>query len=172
MTIKLFDLQNGVIIPSEHCYTLKALSVIMDEYPDDYVKIYQYLFYMSCPNPELNPFFHVQDIDKEDMIINQLDIEFSPEEELIIEALEFCRTLYETPTSRAYKGIKTMLDNLATYMSETSITHGRDGNINSIVAAATKFQQIRQSYKDVYSDLMSEQSNIARGGANLAYDQR
>jgi hypothetical protein len=47
MIAKLFDVQNGVVIPSEHCYTLKSLKDIMDNYPDDYLKIYLYLFYYS-----------------------------------------------------------------------------------------------------------------------------
>ena len=49
MLIKLFDIQNGKVVPSEHCYTLKSLKKIMDEYPDTYLSVYQYVFYMtSC----------------------------------------------------------------------------------------------------------------------------
>ena len=61
MIIRLFDVQNGVVVPTEHCYTLKALKDIMDKYPEDYLKVYQYLFYMTCPNPDLNPFFYMID---------------------------------------------------------------------------------------------------------------
>jgi hypothetical protein len=43
MIVKLFDIQNGKVIPTEHCYTLKALKDIMDNYPDDYLKVYLYL---------------------------------------------------------------------------------------------------------------------------------
>jgi hypothetical protein len=31
MFAKLFDVQNGKVIPTEHCYTLKALKDVMDE---------------------------------------------------------------------------------------------------------------------------------------------
>ena len=55
MLIKLFDVQNRTVVPTEHCFTLKALKDVMDEYPDEYLKIYQYLFYMTCPNPDMNP---------------------------------------------------------------------------------------------------------------------
>jgi hypothetical protein len=37
MLVKLFDIQNGKVIPSEHCYTLKSLKAIMDKYPDTYL---------------------------------------------------------------------------------------------------------------------------------------
>ena len=170
MIIKLFEVNNNVVIPTEHCYTLKALKDIMDEYPDDYLKIYQYLFYMTCPNPDMNPFFYTPSRDKEALIMTQIDAEFSTEDDSIYVALQFCERMYETPTSRAYKGISSMLDRLGRYMETTSITDGRDGNINSIVAAAKNFDQIRASFKGVYKDLQEEQQSKVRGGQGLAYD--
>jgi len=171
MIVKLFDVKNGVVIPTEHCYTLKALKDIMDNYPKDYLKIYQYLFYMTCPNPDMNPFFHTPELDKELLVLGQISADFSTEDDDIHIALQFCQRLYETPTSRAYKGMASMLDRLARYMENTPITDGRDGNINSIVAAAKNFDQIRSSFKGVYKDLQEEQSSKVRGGIGMAYDQ-
>jgi hypothetical protein len=171
MLIKLFDVQNNTVVPTEHCYTLKALKDIMEEYPEDYLKIYQYLFYMTCPNPDMNPFFHTPEAEKEFLILQEIEAEFSTEDESIYKALMFCQKMYETPTFRAYKGMSTMLDRLAKYMETTSITAGRDGNINSLVAAAKNFDQIRASFKGVYKDLQEEQSSKVRGGIGTAYDQ-
>jgi hypothetical protein len=64
-----------------------------------------------------------------------------------------------------------MLDRLAKYMETTNIEHGRDGNINSLVNAAAKFEQIRQSYKGAFNDMKEEQESHVRGGQGLAYDQ-
>jgi hypothetical protein len=171
MIVKLFDVQNGVVIPTEHCYTLKSLKDIMDEYPDDYLKIYQYLFYMTCPNPDINPFFNVPEVDKEDQILKEIEAEFSTEDESIFIALEFCRRMYETPTSRAYEGIKKALDKIAKYMSNVNITDGKDGNINQVRAMAKDFDGIRQSFKGAYKDLQDEQQSKVRGGQGLAYDE-
>lgn len=169
--MKLFDIQGGKIVPTEHCYTLKSLKEVMTEYPDDYLKIYAYLFYMCCPNPDINPFFDVAESEKETLILRELDAEFSTEDDIIIDALKFCHKIYETPTYRAYMGIKTMLDRLARYMETTPIEHGRDGNINSMVNAAAKFEQIRQSFKGAFKDLQDEQKSSVRGGSDIAYDQ-
>lgn len=169
--IKLFDIQNGEVVPSEHCYTLRDLKMIMDSYPEDYNNIYAYLFYMTCPNPDLNPYFDTQEHEKEELILSQLNVNFSTEDDIIIEALKLCSKLYETPTLRAYMGIKTMLDRLGRYMETTPIEHGRDGNINSMVNAAAKFEQIRVSFKGAYKDLLEEQKGSARGGSQIAYDQ-
>jgi len=87
MIIKLFDIQNNVIVPTEHCYTLKSLKDIMDEYPEDHLKIYQYLFYMTCPNPDLNPFFYTPENDKEDLILKEIQAAFSTEGEPITYSL-------------------------------------------------------------------------------------
>jgi len=169
--IKLFDIHNGEVIPSEHCYTLRDLKCIIDEYPEDYHNVYAYLFYMTCPNPDLNPFFDTPEHEKEELILSQLTVNFSLEDDTIVIAKQFCEKLYQTPTFRAYMGIKTMLDKLATYMETNEITDGRDGNINSIVNAAAKFESIRLSFRGAYKDLMEEQKGSVRGGQNLGYDQ-
>jgi hypothetical protein len=171
MIVRLFDVQNGKVIPTEHCYTLEFLKDLMEAYPDTYMSVYQYLFYMSCPNPDLNPFFNLPEHEKEDIIIEQVGLEESTEDSKIRYSLDMCRKLYETPTYRAYVGIKSMLDRLARYMETTQIEHGRDGNINSLVNAAAKFEQIRNSYKGAFSDMKEEQESQVRGGAGLAYDQ-
>ena len=171
MIIKLFDIQNNEVIPTEHCHTITKLKAIMDNYPDTYMSVYKYLFYMSCPNPDLNPFFNLPELLKEDTIIEEVGFEESPEDDIIIKALTLCQELYETPSYRAYKGIKSMLDKLARYMETTAIEHGRDGNINSLVNVAAKFEQIRNSYKGAFNDMKKEQESHVRGGQGLAYDQ-
>ena len=171
MLIKLFDIQNDKVVPTEHCYSLKFLKDIMEAFPETYLNVYQYLFYMTCPNPDLNPFFNLPEHEKEDMIVEERQMEESSEDELIQMALIKCQKLYETPTYRAYRGIKSMLDRLARYMEVTAIEHGRDGNINSLVNAASKFENIRNSYKGAFNDMKQEQQSSVRGGQGLAYDQ-
>lgn len=171
MIVKLFDIQNNSLILTEHCYALPFLKKVMDEYPNTHLDVYKYIFYMSCPNPDLNPFFNLPENEKEDIIIEEIGLEESVEDGTIRYALDMCKKLYETPTYRAYVGIKSMLDRLAKYMEVTAIEHGRDGNINSMVNAAAKFESIRQSYKGAFSDMKQEQESSVRGGAGLAYDQ-
>jgi hypothetical protein len=171
MTIRLFDINNGVVIPTEHCYTLKFLKTIMDNYPDNHLKIYSYLFYMTCPNPDMNPYFHMPESDKEEVILQDIDADFSSEDEDIQIALDKCRNMYETPTSRAYYGMQKALDRISKYLADRPITDGKDGNIAQIRGLAKDFDNIRQSFKGVYKDLQEEQQSHVRGGAGLAYDQ-
>lgn len=169
--IRLFDILNSKVVPSEHCYTINSFKEIIETYPEESSNIFAYIFYLSCPNPDLNPFFDVPEVDKEEMIRREVGGEFDSDDELITNALEVAKKLYETPTVRAYMGIKTMLDRLAKYMETTDIEHGRDGNITALINAASKFEAIRQSFKGILRDLQEEQQSTVRGGQNLAYDQ-
>jgi len=170
--IRLFEIQNKVVIPTEHCYVIKYLKDIMETYPDDYLQVYQFLFYMKCPGPD-NPYFNIKDVDVEELIIHDLDgLKFNPEEDMIIEALKKTEDLYETPTVRAHKGIKTAMDNIAVYLGTHSITDGKDGNIGQVRSMAKDFDNIRKSYKGVAKDVEEEQKALhVRGDQNLAYDQ-
>jgi hypothetical protein len=169
--IRLFDISNGKVIPTEHCYTLKFLKDIMDTYPSEYMQIYAYLFYMTCPNPDMNPFFDIAEVDKEEIILKEINADFSVEDDLIINGLNMCVKLYQTPTYRAYKGIKIFLDNMAKSMATEQLTFGRDGSSPALLRMAEKYDSVRQSFKGVYRDLMEEQQSSVRGGQNLAYDQ-
>ena len=171
MIIRLFDIENKVVIPTEHCYTLKSLKDVIEAHPEDHLKIFEYVFYMTCPDPSMNPFFHYPEEDKEQAILKEIKAEFSVEDDVVVTALNFCKKLYETPTARAYWGIKSMLDRLATFMGTTPITTGRDGNGPFLLNAAKQYQEIRDSFKGAYKDLMDEQKTSTRGGANKAYDQ-
>jgi hypothetical protein len=168
--IKLFEIENNVVKPTEHCQMINWLRVIQERFPEDALKIYAYVFYMACPSEE-NPFFNIPRDLREDIIIRDLDINFSLDEEEITDALMKAYLMYETPTVRAYNAITTMLDNLANYMETTSVTAGRDGNINSLIRVAKEFDAIRQSYKGVAKDLAAEQESHVRGGQQLGYDQ-
>lgn len=167
--IKLFDISNNKVVPSEHCFLLPFLKNVMTEFPDNYLVIYSYIFYMSCKSSE-NPYYNRPKEELQEEILRDLGVPIDTENLIIRIAMERCKELYETPTVRAYNGISNMLDKLAFYMETQSITDGRDGNINSIIGAAKNFDAIRKSFKGVAKDLEEEQSSRARGGQKLSYD--
>lgn len=172
MAIKLFDILNGVLIPTEHCYIMKSLKDVMDHYKDNkqYMKIFTYFFYLYCPDGSINPCFHLHVEEKESFIAAQVEVDFSLDDDFVIAAGECIRTLYETELSRAYSGIKTAVDNMATVMRNEMPTFGRDGSASALLQIAKNFDAVRQSYKGVYKDLMEEQRSTVRGGQRLAYD--
>jgi hypothetical protein len=169
MSIKLFELRGDKVLATEHCYNIKQFKDVIDNYPDNYLKILAFVFYMSCRSAE-NPYFNRPSEDLDLEILRDLGADFSVEDLLVIKALEKAKQLYETPTVRAYNGFATMLDKLALYLETQDISDGRDGNISAIVQAAKNFDNIRKSFKGVAKDLEEEQSSRARGGSRLSYD--
>lgn len=169
--IRLFEVENRVVKPTEHCYMISFLKEIMDTYPENYMKIYAYLFYMSYKGSD-NPYMNLEDEYLEEKVLRDINADFDTEDSKIVYALKECKHMYETPLVRAYNGISGMLEKLSTYMSETHIKDGRDGNITAIVNAAKNFDAIRKSFKGTMKDLEEEQKMVTRGKQNLAYDQR
>ena len=171
--VKIFDFENGELVPTIHCETLKSLRSIKERYKKDYMQVYLYLHYMTSTNPDNNPFFNYKEYEKESKIFEQLgDVKFSPEDPEVVEGLKFLKEVYSTPISRAYEGAATALDNISDYLKDTSITDGRDGNINQITNTLKNFEMIRKSFKGAYEDLMEEQKSSVRGGQKVAYDQQ
>lgn len=170
--INLFEIEELIVKPSIHCYNLPWLKCIIDKYGEKKaLLIFSYIFYM-CYEGNENPYFNLKDTDREEIIIADLNIDFSLDDGLIEIAKIKMTKLYETPTVRAYRSIKVMLDKMSTYMETANITAGRDGNINSLIRIAEKFDAIRMSFKGVAKDLADEQKITARGGQDLAYDQK
>ena len=56
-------------------------------------------------------------------------------------------------------------------LATETLTFGRDGSSSALLRMAEKYDDVRQSFKGVYKDLMEEQQSSVRGGQNLAYDQ-
>lgn len=170
--VKIFDIVGGSVVPSEHCYVLKSLKNVVDAYPDDHLKRLAYVFYMTCPDPDLNPFFNVDEEDKQELILKEIEADFSTDDPLLNKAIEFCNSLYDTPTKRAYMGIKIMMDKLAKFFQNQSLSTGRDGSLTAMVAAATKYNELRESFKGIEKEYKDEIKELARGDSFTAYDQK
>lgn len=172
--IELFELVDEVVKPTVHCHNIKWLKVIMKKWKkkEEHLAIYAYIYYMTCPNPIKNPYFNVPEYEREAAVLKALEpVVIDTEANEIIEAIDGATYLYHTVTARAYMGLETLIDNLTIYISTAQITAGREGNINSLLAAASKFSTIRDSFKKVHADLEAEQnSGTKRGGGDMAYD--
>lgn len=171
MAVKLFDIQNNKITATEHCYTIKSLKRIMDEHPSDYLSVYAYLFYKSCLNEEENPFALVPEDEKDDIILKEVGGDFSSEDPIVEEALETCMKIYSTPSQELYLSAKVGVERISKYIRMSAITPGRDGNEDVYLKYLERFSNICRTFEDRYRAFKEEQSTIARGGHQIAYDQ-
>ena len=169
--IILFDIQNNKITPTKHCYTIGTLKQIMDEYPDEYLSIYSYLFYMSCLNDEENPFANVPEKDKEELILKEVGGDFSTDNKLIFTALELCKEMYSTPSYKLYLSSKIGIEKISDYIRTTTITDGKDGNNTSYLKYIERFDEVCKSFESRWKAFKDEQGGRSRGGHDIAYDQ-
>jgi hypothetical protein len=145
------------------------LKKIIDEYPENHNKVLAYIYYNSYMGPD-NPYFNIAEVDREEKIVRDLQPKFDREAPEILYAIDRCREIYSTPTMESYRAIKTMLENLNTYLKTTEVTDGRDGNIGALIRVAKEFKHVRESFKGVYEDVQEENKVLARGKSKLPYD--
>lgn len=169
MNIKLFEIEGRVLKPTEHCYMISWLKKIIDIYPEDHVKVFGFIYYISYLGPD-NPYFNIAEEDREEKILRDLQPTFDIESPEILYAIERCKELYATPTMKSYNAIKAMLERLNTYLETTEITDGRDGNVGSMLRIAKEFKHVRESFKGVYEDVQEENKIKTRGSSKLPYD--
>ena len=59
-----------------------------------------------------------------------------------------------------------------TYLKNTPVTDGRDGNIGPLLRVAKEFKAVRESFKGVQDDVIAESKVKARGKSKLPYDMQ
>lgn len=166
MSVKLFDIKEGVARPTEHCYTIGYLKDILDEYGENAPKIFLYLHYMCSLNPEDNPFANRPEIEKKEIIVRNICPEIDIDTPLIETALDLVRDLYETPNYRAYKSFKNVMDKIS-YAIEFAKVHvtKEDGNSGEIQKAIKVYNDIKLNCREAYKEMLDEmQVTTAWGG--------
>lgn len=167
--IPIFDMVGGKPVPTLHCQFIPTLKAIRDNFPDDYLKVYAYVFYKTCPDGTMNPYVNVAEEQREEMIISNIKPDSWLEDMSVLQAIDTCEKMYETPTLRAFKAAKKMIDKVAKYLDEQEITDGKDGNGMLI----DKFMKSLSDYKDLYDKLevaLREEQAVSRGKVKVAYD--
>lgn len=172
--LSLFTVEGDQLVPTVHCYSLSALYNIRRHYGESTsLEVYKYLFYKCSLSSQNNPFFNLPEVEKDAAIFEQVDgSNFSPEDQLVQAGIELCQLLFTTPTTRMFRAVKTSIENISEFLETTAVKGGKDGNVTQIVSAIEKFDRIRNSFKGVAKDLEEEQNALARGGIELAYDQK
>lgn len=164
---KLFEKIGNNVVETEHCSTLSFLRVIKETYKKDYMKIYSYLFYMTCTNAEINPCWNLPEDEKEEFILKEVGI-VPIEDELVIEAFKQCEKLYATPSRRHYLAMKIAVDNVSDFLSTTKINaEEKTGNATAYRGMMKEFQIYRKMFKEVEKDFNDEIQVVGRGNKKI-----
>lgn len=169
----LFDIKDGIAIPTEHCYTIAAYKSVIDEFGEgNSGKIFVLCHYLNSLNEKTNPFALLPEAEKEEVIIRQICPELDTDLPVVREAMELTAKTYDTSTHRMYMGIKMMVDKFAAFLKDTQVHGDKDGNVGQILAIAKAYPALREAQKLAYKEYQEEQGiETTRGGARLAYDE-
>lgn len=170
---KIFELQGGKIIPKEDCYIIAPLKRIIDDYPEEYTKIFAFLHYMKSMNKKDSPYADVPMEQREERILYDLQLRIDTSETPIQMALECVEEMYYTTFYGLYRGLKSMLDKIgAQLLTENIDFSAKEGNSANILRLMKDYEPLRKSFKQAYQDFDEEQGGSrARGGAELADDE-
>lgn len=170
---KIFEFRGKQIIPKDDCWTILPIRNVFDKWPDEHLKLCQYLHYMNSYKREDNPYADVPLDDRSDQLVTDLGIEADVQDPLIIRALSCVEDLYYTTFYGLYVGIKASMDNIGKGLKTTAIDfNSRDGNVANITRLMKDYEALRNSFKAAYRDFDEETGNVrVRGNSKLAIDE-
>jgi hypothetical protein len=161
MLVNLFDVQDRKLVPNQACYAIPWLKIIMDKYPDNYIQVYSYIFFSTCPDGTINPYVNLPEDEREEVVIADLSpLTFSLEDDLVIDTIEKCKKMYETPVLRTFIGAKKMLDKIGRFLDTEEITTGKDGNSTEIRGMLKELSTYWENYNKLENVLKEEQSKV------------
>lgn len=171
--VDLFHLEDGKIVLTEICYTSTTFKEVMKVFKKDrnFLKVFLALFYMTCPDRKRNPYWDLREHEKEVIIFKECEINFSIDEPVWEEALEFCKKLYTTPTQRLVLAAKKGMDKTAEYLEDTKITSGKDGSDETYFSLMGRLSKISQEFQQLQKIHEEEVQAAIRGGGELSYDE-
>jgi hypothetical protein len=169
---KIFEFVGKQIVPKDDCWHIAPLRAIIDEYPEDYPKVFYYLHCMKSMRKVDNPFADVPEAQRNEQIMRYIELYIDEESSLIVDALLCVEDIYATTFYRLYKGFKAYMDQAGDQLAIlTPDFNKKDGNSDTVKAFIKDYKLLSNQYKEVYKDFDEEQGNLrVRGGQRLAYD--
>ena len=164
MITDIFTIEMGKVIPTIHCYTIPELKKIIEYYPDSYVDVLAYCFYMSCPYKSDNPYADFSQDEKEEVLQKDYSV-FYPDDQNILDAIDKLQKHYATKASKYLEVNRENLDAIMDYLRNTPLVEGRDGNLGDRIKIAEKCGRIMTEYLELESQA-EEEKKKARVKAN------
>lgn len=168
--IQIFDIQDKRVVPHSNAYLIPELKVIIELFPEEYIKILTYIAFMTIPDAS-NPYINIEEMGRENVILNDLKpFKFYVDDMKIELAKKKCEMLMETPTLRIQKGAKAMLEEMARNLTQP-LTFGKDGNATDMRGIMKEIRGFTEDYMKIGSMVKEEQAKV-RGDMRLRYDQK
>lgn len=166
MQVKIFDLNEGIVVINENVLLIPELKRIHETYEDP-IPAFCFVHFMTDPTC---PYANLGESDREEILLHDYPGEYSTEDEPIYEAINKLRTLCETPSMDLRNNAKAALKSLSTYLKTAVIRDDdKSGNLSFFLSALKSIAKINQEYRILDKDV--EEEMRIRGDKNLGYDE-
>ncbi len=164
---KIIDPNNKSISIRKELLQLDTFSKYYEQDKENFIKWCTYIHYLLYPVPEQNPFYYMNDLEKETIIAKELKMEGWKKPKYYNEIYSIIEKVYETPLMRLLKSYKITIDKISTYLNTTQID---DKNFRNIASFLKEYDIIREGYKKVLKDVEDEIQTMTKGKIKIGYD--
>lgn len=167
MITKIFDVEQGKVTPSMHCYVIPELKAVIDAYPNNHIDALAYCFYMSCPYKSENPYADYPEEDRAG-VLKKTYPTILPDALVIIRAIQCLRDKYETAGSKYHASVKESLFKTVEYLNNVVINDEKDGNLARIHAIQKEAGKVLESLITL-ERIVEEEKNSIKAKANRKF---
>lgn len=162
----IFEVEGGKIRISPNVLLIPALKAVHDAYEDP-VPALSYVHFLTHP---FSPYGNVPDSEKQEMISDAVGGDFGLEDEVIEDAIAYCKKLYMTPIQEYYEGQKNsmiVIGRVLKNLTEDSVVAGRDGNLDQIIRMQKEAGSTIKSFIALEKLWTEQAQQKLRGNAEL-----
>ena len=169
MNPNIFEIENGKIVINPEILTIPELRAVKEYYADPLPPL-AFLYHYYKQDGAYN---NVQEDEKLDLIYRDNPGDYTLEDDVLIGAMKKMEVLTTTPTYRYYLDQKYLLEKLGKFARTTTITAGKDGNINALLAQIRSTSKTINEFKNLEKMVQEElkTSSKVKGNKKIAYDQ-
>ncbi len=174
MTRGPFDIIDGKVKLTRHCYTIEDYKTIIDTFGEDIAtKIFTVYYYVAELIPELNPFANISEVDKLEYVIGKtcpnLPIEIDWLDDIYQDGIELTRKSLETSSYRGYLAQKTLKDRVINVIQNTPVSASKDdGNTSELDRLLKVLDSVSESTRKAFSEFEAENGTVQRKGGRKA----
>lgn len=168
---EIFDIDNGEIVINEHILNIPTLRAVKDYYKDS-LPAFRFLRYRYDPK---SPFCDEPEEEKDEIVLRNFPGEYTLEDRVMIDAIDWLQERYVTPTYRYFLDNKKLMEKIGAYGRDSEITSGRDGNFASMQrqlgTVGKTMSEFKQLEKIVEQEIEEMKKNGVRGKQEPGYDE-
>lgn len=124
---------------------------------------FRYIWSMLDPE---SPYMNIPDDEREEEVTKDLE-SFDKHSVEFVLAYKRAERLYDSPIRRLMQGARTNINNMANYLNNVTVEHGRDGNLNTLINFHKNLLPLIRNFSAVeteYRQIVSKARGNAAGG--------